>query len=144
MTDTPDDNHNPTFTRLVGVRRADVETTLDYLRSRLGLALTDSYRNPLESRHVHAVALVDVGTRLLYLHQQIAEAATTGTAELSTLARHAQERLPFRSTPEQLVVSPVVERLPQLTARVQELENVLGILDGAYRAAWDGHRVVTE
>lgn len=136
LTDPPDDL--PTFAPARGlVQHGDRVVALDYLIVRTGLKMHEAYRDHTDPRHEHAVLAVDVASRLIWLHAQVQEAALTGVAELGSLAHRAQARQSSRgSGPDEMVVSPVVERLPQLTARVTELEYVLNLVAAAFKAAW--------
>ena len=136
MTTTEPPQHDTFIPPRGLVQHGDRDTALEYLTARTGLKMHDAYRDHTDPRHEHAVLAVDVASRLVWLHAQISEAALTGVAELGSLAHRAQARQSTRGTVGEMVVSPVVERLPQLTARVAEMEYVLNLVAAAFRAAW--------
>lgn len=119
------------------VKHGDRTAALDYLGVRLGLNMTVPFRDVADRRHEIAVLAVDIASRLIWLHAQIAEAAMHGSVELAALSNRATARQTTAGTAhDDVVVSPIVERLPHLASRVQELEYALNLVAGAFRAAW--------
>jgi hypothetical protein len=138
MTDTQDP---PTYVSARNpMGRTDPTAALTYLAPRLGLSLDEPLNTPTDPRHELAVALVDIATRLLWLHNQVADDAATGAKELhqlSTWATHRQTTIRSGSSlDDDVSVVPAAQRVAQLVARIEEQEDALNIVGCAYRAAW--------
>jgi hypothetical protein len=120
--------------------RTEPAAALAYLGPRLGLSLEEPFITPTDPRHELAVALVDIAARLLWLHDQVADAAAVGAKELhqlSTWAQHRQTTIRTGSSlDDDVSVVPAAQRVAQLVARIEEQEHALNIVGCAYRAAW--------
>jgi hypothetical protein len=140
LTDAPPTYVSPRAT--IGL--ADTDDALNYLPLRTGLSMSAPFADVADPRHEIAVAAVDIAARLLYLHRQVADAAETGATDLAVLSSRSRALQGTRGIgTDDLVISPVVERLPQLVARVQELEHALNVVAAAFKAAWHNDTAAT-
>ncbi len=145
MTDEPrtDEDRFPTFVSAddmhLHASRAD---TLEYLTVRCGLNLGPVVDNPDDPRRDHAALMLDLASRLVFLHGKIADVTQAGVMDLAELNKYARERQSTLSPgPDSSGMGghPYIA-LPGLLARVQELEYLLNLHAKGFSAAWPGFR----
>jgi hypothetical protein len=117
---------------------ASPATALAVLKERLDVDFTAPYHDPADPRHELAVLAVDLGRRLVDVHQWLRDRCEQDRAVLDALAVRARARDDLtRYVPFTTPVAPSY-RPEALAARAEEISRTLRLVVGAYRSAWCG------